>query len=69
MRQRFGPSQQQPSYILDRRIVALTRHFSAYFREFLVPRNALHLDSVRPKFGGTGRCQLRDAEDHGWEEE
>ena len=69
MRQRFGPSEQQPDYILSRRTDAINRNSGSYLRELLASRNARHFDRFRPKFGSTGRCQLRDSEDHDWEEE
>ena len=69
MRQRFGPSEQCEGDFVDSRIDALRLHSGAYFRELLVSRDAKYLDRFRPIAGSTGRRQLHDPEDHGWESE
>jgi hypothetical protein len=69
MLRRFEPSQQCADYQLVRRIDPLDRHFSPYFREFLVPCHVKHTDRFRPKSGGSSSHELRDAEVGDWEED
>lgn len=64
MSRRFEPSEQQQDHLSSRRLDALNRHFGPYFREFLVPPNAKHLDRFRAEPRGSCRDELRDEPFH-----